>query len=186
MRVSALRQVGSAVASTLALALSVFALLIVALAVAVPAVTGSYTYTILTQSMKPNLPPSTLVVVRPERADDLRVGDVITYQLEPGKPAVVTHRIVEVTAASDGSRLFTTRGDNNAVADADPVKPPQIRGRLWYAIPFVGWLAGFRSTQFGSVVVTIVGGALLVYGIWMSSAAIWNRFHRAPGAERRR
>ena len=46
----------------------------------------------LTSSMEPGLPPGTLVIVKPIDPVDVRIGTVITYQLESGKPTVVTHR----------------------------------------------------------------------------------------------
>ena len=155
------------------------------LTVLVPAVTGSETYTILTSSMKPNLPPGTLVVVRPVHVPDLHSGDVITYQLASGKPTVVTHRIVKVMVSSDASREFITRGDNNAVADTRPVRPAQIKGKLWYAIPSVGWLATLRTTSTGTTALTIAGWALLAYGVGLVAWRVARRDHprrdsRAP------
>ncbi len=145
-------------------------------AVAVPAVTGSATYTILTSSMKPNLPPGTFVVVQRQAASHLHVGDIITYQLVSGKPEVVTHRIVKVMVDSNASRTFVVKGDNNAVADAKSVRPAQIRGKVWYAIPFVGWIAGLRSTSLGLFALAIVGWALLLYGAGMVLLTLGRRF----------
>ena len=69
-------------------------LIVVAMAViVVPALTHSTPYTILTSSMVPTYPPGTLVIVRPVAVDDIHIGTVVTYQLESGKPEVVTHRV---------------------------------------------------------------------------------------------
>jgi signal peptidase len=144
-------------------------------AVVVPAVTGSATYTILTSSMKPNLPPGTFVVVQPRAAADLHVGDIITYQLVSGKPEVVTHRIVKVMVDSNASRAFIVKGDNNAVADLKPVRPAQIKGKVWYAIPFVGWIASLRSTSLGLFALGIAGWALLLYGASIVLLALGRR-----------
>ena len=158
------RNVRAAIRVVLISSLLALVLLIGLLAVAVPAITGAQTYTILTSSMKPDLPPGTFVVVERRAAADLRVGDVITYQLASGQPDVVTHRIVKVMVDSDASRTFLTRGDNNGVADSKPVHPAQIRGKVWYAIPFLGWIAGLRSTGLGRIAVYVIGSALVVYG----------------------
>jgi len=69
---------------------------LVTLAVLVPRVAGATPYTVLTGSMSPAYPPGTLVVVRPVDLADVRVGDVVTYQLRSGEPAVATHRVVGV------------------------------------------------------------------------------------------
>ncbi|MCB1280791.1 MAG: signal peptidase I, partial [Salinibacterium sp.] len=67
-------------------------LLIGAMAIVVRAVTGSTPMTILSGSMTPTYPIGTLIIVKPVDPDTLAIGDTITYQIESGKPEVVTHR----------------------------------------------------------------------------------------------
>ena len=78
--------------------------------VGVPRATGATPYGVLTGSMRPELPPGSLVIVRPTAAADIGVGDVITYQLESGRPEVVTHRVVAVAPSEDGTTLFQHPG----------------------------------------------------------------------------
>jgi len=111
-----------------------------ALLIVVPWVAGATPMTILTSSMEPKLPPGTLIVVKPKPVSDIRIGDVMTYQIESGKPAVVSHRVIRESTSTDGSRTFITKGDNNAVADANPVVAGQVKGVLWYSIPFIGYV----------------------------------------------
>jgi signal peptidase len=155
------------------------------LAVVLPAAAGAQTYTILTSSMKPGLPPGTFVVVERQAAADLHVGDVITFQLASGEPEVVTHRIVKVMVDSKGARTFVTQGDSNAVADSRPVRAAQIRGKVWYAIPFVGWIAGIRSTSVGLLALSIVGWSLLVVGATVIVTSLIDRHRRGPTRPRR-
>ncbi|TFD85989.1 signal peptidase I [Cryobacterium serini] len=118
-------------------------LLVVGLAVVlvvIPRATGATPLTVLTSSMEPGLPPGTLVIVRPVAAEALRLGDVVTYQMESGDARVVTHRIISIASSSDGSRSFIVQGDNNSAPDDDPVLAEQIQGRLWYAVPYVGYV----------------------------------------------
>ncbi|KIQ16978.1 signal peptidase I [Rhodococcus sp. MEB064] len=128
-------------------------------AVVVPKVAGAQPYTILTQSMEPTYPPGTLVVIRP--SEQLGVGTAITYQIASGQPDVVTHRIISTGLDKDGARVYTTQGDNNPQPDPNPVQPGQIRGEVWYDIPYLGyvnnWLTGSTRTT-----VVGVGAALLV------------------------
>lgn len=160
------------------------AALVALVAVVVPAVGGATTYTVLTRSMEPGLPPGTLLVVRPAPADDLRVGDVITFQLESGKPTVVTHRITEVELAADGERLFTTQGDANATADPEPVMPVQIQGALWYAVPYLGWVSSLRSSDAADVWIPVVAGLVLCYAAVMVVGAVRDRRRRQDESDR--
>jgi len=139
-------------------------LMVAALAVVVPFVTGSQSYSILTKSMEPTYPPGTLVVVRPVDPANLRVGSVVTFQVSSGDDTVITHRIIGVTVNSGGSRSFTTMGDNNAVADDTTVRPEQIRGEVWYALPWLGAVAALRAQGAFGALIPILGGLLLLIG----------------------
>ena len=147
--------------------------LIALVLVVVPLVTGSQTYSVLTSSMAPKYAPGTFLVVKPVPFDELGVGDIITYQIESNDPAVITHRIISMGTTQDGERTLITKGDNNDVADENPVREVQVRGKLFYAVPFVGFAANAlgnsdrgAAMQWGAVallgygVVTMVRGAL--------------------------
>lgn len=147
-------------------------LLVAALAVVlivVPKATGSMPLTVLTQSMEPTLPPGTLLVVRPTPIDDIRVGDVVTYQIVSGQPAVVSHRVVSVSSSSDGERTFELKGDNNAEADPAPVTAVQIRGVVWYSVPEIGIVNQVVNGS-RSWLIPAVAGVLLTYGAVMMTA----------------
>jgi len=148
---------------------------IVAVAVLVPRLAGATPYTILTGSMRTSLPPGTLVVIDPTPADELRVGDVITYQLESGRSQVVTHRIVNVGTNVVGERSFTTKGDNNDVADADPVRPVQIRGKLLYSVPKLGYVNNVISGRHRQVAMYGLVTGLLGYAAFMFVGALRDR-----------
>ena len=146
-----------------------------AVAVLVPRLAGATPYTVLTGSMRPQLPPGTLVVVEPVDPDELRVGDVITYQLESGKRTVVTHRIVSVDIRLDGETVFTTQGDANDTPDAASVRPVQVRGRLWYAVPYLGYLNNALDGRQRQSAVVVVATALAGYAAFMFVGAVRDR-----------
>lgn len=145
----------------------VFALVaaIAALVLIIPAVTGSVALTVLTGSMEPGLPPGSMVVVKPTDPADVQIGSIITYQWEPGEPALVTHRVTEVVSTSDGTFTWTTQGDNNSEPDPNPVTQEQLRGVVWYSLPLVGWVSNLVAGDLRPILVPVIGGALLVYAI---------------------
>ena len=105
--------------------------LMVALAAAViviPALVGGVPLTVLTGSMEPTLPPGTLVVVKPTPVQDIRVGNVLTYQIHSGEPAVVSHRVLSRSVSTDGTTTFITKGDNNDSPDAQSGHPGADQG----------------------------------------------------------
>lgn len=151
---------------------------IVALAVAltaVPAIAGGHTLTVLSGSMTPALPVGSVVVDRPEPVGSLRVGDIVTYTTTGGSgdPVLITHRIVAVQHGS-GSPVFTTKGDANDVADRQPVRAEQIRGEVWYHVPYVGTVRDILLSK-GTVLIA-VAGVLFALGGWM----LWRVWRREP------
>ncbi len=170
---SGVRRVVQVFFSALSLILLSIVALTAAVAIVIPATTGSSTFTILTRSMEPGMPPGTMIVTRTADPAELVVGDVITYQLRSGEPEVVTHRIVRVIHSSDGHRSFILRGDNNATDDAKPVREVQIRGKVWYAIPLIGNVA-VNTGSHGRVLI-VGAGATALFGYAAVHLVIWAR-----------
>ena len=140
---------------------------VLVVAVVVPWLAGATPYHVQTGSMRPSLPPGTLVVVEPVDPDEIGIGTVITYQIESGRPEVTTHRVTEVGINNvSGERTFRTKGDANDAVDADPVRPVQVRGRVWYAVPYVGRVNDLVRGPRQLPLLVAVGG-LAGYAAWM-------------------
>ena len=148
--------------------------------VVVPRVTGSTPYTVLTGSMRPSLPPGELVVMSPADPESIRVGQVAAYQLESGRPAVATHRVVGVSVSGSGERSFTFRGDANSADDPDPVRAEQIRGVLSYHLPMLGYLNVWLTGEQRMIGIGVIAAALFGY-----AGAVWTRAARRRWRERR-
>lgn len=148
-----------------------FLLLVGVLVVAVPAISGSTPMTILTSSMEPTYPPGTLIIVKPVPIDEIAIGDAVTYQIASGKPEVVTHRVIAISSV-DGEKVFTTKGDNNAVADPKPVLPVQIRGTVWYAVPYIGHVNSLVNGESRTWIVPAIAVGLFAYAGWMLASGI--------------
>lgn len=178
-----------AVLSALSTGLSVGVLLLIlglgVLTIVLPGIVGGMPLTVLTGSMRPHLPPGTLVVTKPSPVEQIEVGDVITFQLESGQPAVVTHRVIarSVDRAS-GEVRFTTQGDANNTADPEPVRPVQIRGTVWYAVPYLGWANQAIDGQTRSWAIPTLAGALFLYAAWTIGAGVRERRTRDPRERR--
>lgn len=159
-------------AQVIAWAVIVGCVLVIVVAVVVPRLAGATPYTVLTGSMQPDLPPGTLVVVKLVDPEDLRTGDVVTIQLQSGKSGFVTHRVVAVGTSLDGDLSFTTQGDANEVPDGDVRNPEQIRGKLWYSVPYLGHVNTALTGSQRQTAVYVVAAALLGYATWMFLGAV--------------
>ncbi|ALE07611.1 hypothetical protein AL755_06255 [Arthrobacter sp. ERGS1:01] len=148
--------------------------------VVLPRAAGGTAYTVLTGSMEPGMPPGTLAVVRPVDPATLRTGDVVTYQMKPGEPDVVTHRIIAVGSTLGGQATFITQGDANNSADPE-VLPEQIRGRLWYSVPYLGYINTALTNQQRGVLLWLAVAALLGYSAFMAVSAVRDKTRGKAG-----
>jgi len=168
-RAGAGRTVLSGVGAGLSAGILALVLGLAALVVVVPRLLGGVPLTVLSGSMEPGLPVGSLAVVLPVDPQEVRVGDVVTYLPNPGDPTAVTHRVTAIAHHQDGGRTFTTQGDANAAPDA-PVSEEQVRARLAYAVPLLGYVNDALNGEERSVAVYVVAGALLVW-----ASRLWRR-----------
>jgi len=125
-------------ASLVAVAALVAATLLVAALTVGPRLLPYRTYAITGGSMEPTLPLGSEAVLRPVRAEHLRVGDIITFERPDGGGGLVTHRIVRVE--HDGAhRFFVTQGDANAVPDDWRVNAAGQGWRYAFSLPYAGF-----------------------------------------------
>lgn len=145
---------------------------VVTIAVLVPRLTGATPYVVLTGSMQPQMPPGTLVVVKPVDAEAITTGTVITYQLESGKPTVVTHRVTSVGVDGKGELRFGTKGDANEDPDARQVIPAQIKGERAYYVPYLGYVTNLITGEQRQIgLVAVVAGLFGYAGLMFIGAA---------------
>lgn len=149
-----------------------------ALCVAIPRIGGATPYTILTGSMRPTMPPGTLVVSKPTSVDDIDIGDVITFQIESGKPTVATHRVIGRTSDRDGNPRFLVQGDANDVPDANPVREAQIKGKLWYKVQHLGRANILIDNAQRQLISVLIISGLFVYAGFMFASSARERMAR--------
>ena len=107
-------------------------------------------YVIVSPSMVPTIKVQDAIIIGRVDPNDLEQGDIISYlatdSYYSGK--VITHRIIGIEEASDGTLLFRTKGDNNNVADGTLVDEDNVYGKVLFRIPMLGYIRQFLSTYF--------------------------------------
>lgn len=111
---------------------------------------------IISNSMKPLISRGDAVIV--EKVDNKNIKtiknyDIILYMLGD---ITVAHRIINIEEHNDGTRLFTTMGDNNKAADPQKVKADQIIGKVKFKIPFIGYPSVYLKELFNNKTKPIV------------------------------
>jgi signal peptidase len=173
-----LRAVGGALSGLTLGAVVLVALTMIVLPLAIHATP----FTVLTGSMSPSMPPGTLVVSKVVDAADIQIGDVVTYQLSSNEPEVVTHRVVGVGSTSEGERQFVTRGDANNVDD-DPVRAVQVRGKVVYHVPYLGYVNTWVGRNRPGWLLKVVAGGLILYGLVLVVGGVRDRRRRGSDAD---
>ena len=112
------------------------------------------TYIIVSPSMKPAINPGDLIFVRKVDVDEIKEGDIITFNNED---IVATHRVVKVD-----KNTITTKGDSNNTEDY-PTDKKEIIGEFSFAIPKIGYVFAFATSLIGMVTIGCVIIFIFIY-----------------------
>lgn len=115
-----------------------------------------------TGSMRPSLEPGDLVLTRRVAAEQLRVGDVVTYGV-PNQRQTITHRIVEIRGSGNQPRQFVLKGDANSAPDP-PIFEQQIVGKVARSLPLLGKLTDALRTPLGLALLVYIPALSVVWG----------------------
>lgn len=122
---------------------------------------------VLSGSMEPQLKMGSLVISRPVDAEDIKLNDTITFY-SPLTKQMTTHRVIAVNTSP--SWYFRTKGD--ASEDADPFNVPaeNVAGKVYFDIPYLGYVIHFIKTPPGFLLTFCLSGlitiAIEVRNIW--------------------
>lgn len=115
-------------------------------------------YTVLTASMEPELSVGDLVIVKLSDADEIEVGDVITFNPSSNSDAYLTHRVTEKLADYEGTGVtcFRTKGDANETEDSFLIEDSRVIGKVRFHIPIVGYIIRFIQLKWYFVVPLVI------------------------------
>lgn len=123
----------------------------------IPKLIGYEEMAVLTGSMEPKYPVGSLIFVKEENPEELKVGDVITYRLS--EDTVVTHRIVEINKQE---QTVITKGDANDSIDGNPIPYSEIVGKAHFSIPYLGFISMSIKTPKGIIAICAVLIAIIL------------------------
>lgn len=112
--------------------------------------------TVQSDSMSPTFDQGVLIVIKTCDTSKLEVGDIVTFHtIIENQYALNTHRI-ELIDELNGMRSFTTKGDNNDVADTHIISDGDIVGQYVFKIPGMGKVMDFLSSTWGFLIVIVL------------------------------
>lgn len=115
-------------------------------------------YVIISPSMVPTIKVEDAVVIKRVDEEELKKGDIITFNSTDYRYSgvTVTHRIVGVEKTSDGKILYTTKGDNNNTPDSTRISYDNIYGKVILKIPKIGYLQYFLTQSYGWIIAVVI------------------------------
>ena len=115
-------------------------------------------YTVLTDSMVPEFSKGDVVIVKVTKAEDIQVGDIITFNPSSGSDAYLTHRVTEKLTDYQGTGVtcFRTKGDANDTADNFLIDETRVIGRVKLHIPKLGTALRFIQLRWYFIVPLII------------------------------
>jgi len=84
-----------------------------------------------------------VLVVIGAKKDDLKVGDVVVYDIKD-QPTPIVHRIIKFEDSQ-----IVTKGDHNP--NLDPWRPTKIHGKAVFVIPYLGWPKLLLTRMWGAI-----------------------------------
>ncbi len=127
---------------------------------------GFHVFSVLSGSMEPTYHVGSVIFVRPTPAEQIQVGQPITFLIDDNVTA--THRVVEILPGeADPSELFfRTKGDANTAADGTPVYWKNVVGVPVYSIPYLGYAVNYVQHPPG-LYVAIAAIAVLLLAMFL-------------------
>ena len=118
----------------------------------VPKVIGVNVYEVVTSSMAPELPVGSVVYVQTCKADEVKVGDIISFYVGTDEENIISHRVVEINVDEQGDFFFITKGDANSDIDSMQVDVKHFVGKVIFKINNISWLVRLFDTSTGIII----------------------------------
>ena len=115
---------------------------------------------VMSGSMEPAIKTGSVIFVEKVDPKDLKTGDVITFSVN-GPISPVTHRIVRVIYSGNNLK-FATKGDANKTNDVDQVDQTNIKGKVIFATPYIGYISAWTKSTLGFILLIILPALLII------------------------
>ena len=152
--------------------ISTVCLIAAILLVAVPKLFGVEFRAVVTGSMTPEIPVGSLVIIVPTAADQIKIGDDISFITAGDK--VVTHRVIRIDLENNEFITWGIANEPNAI-DA-PNKYENILGVVKLHIPVAGQIFSWLSTVHGKIITATIIIAIFIastiIGLWSKDKKI--------------
>jgi len=125
---------------------------------------------VLSGSMASQLQAGGVVITRPVATNTILPGDIITFH-SPDTGKTTTHRVVDIETSP--SLRFRTMGDVNEESDMLLVPAESVVGKVWFDVPYLGYIARFVKTPQGFLLSLCLPGLAVIAAEIMNIRRAW-------------
>jgi signal peptidase len=163
------RSIGSAVGQAAGLVVLGIAVLFLLFLTVGPLLLPYKALTVYSGSMEPVIHTGSVAIDVPIKAEDVKVGDIITFVRPDNQNELVTHRVIQIETGPTG-RQWVTRGDANSLADSWRVAAAGSGYKYIFAIPYCGFVLVWLQSPIGRLLFLVIPaaalGLLTLYELW--------------------
>lgn len=116
--------------------------------------------TVLSGSMEPTIKTGSIILIKP--VNNYKVGDIITFGEMTNITVPKTHRIAS-TEIINGTQYYATKGDANKSEDASKIKAEDIKGKVLFWVPYLGYAVSSIQTKRGFLLLIIIPCVLIMF-----------------------
>lgn len=118
---------------------------------------GYKSFVIVSGSMEPTIMKEDAILVKEVKQEEIKVNDIISFRQGDTN---VTHRVVEIEE-ENGTKKYTTKGDNNHIEDKERITYEQIEGKYQFKINQFGIMTEILKSKITLMVLIIT--IILIY-----------------------
>jgi len=109
---------------------------------------------VMSGSMEPKIKVGSVVFIQKVKLETLEESNIITFASQEDPNMSITHRLVKIEE-KEGKTVFKTRGDANNSDDITETLPSQVKGKVVFSLPLLGYLSVWirKPAGFGLLVI---------------------------------
>ena len=111
---------------------------------------GKKAFVVISGSMVPEIQVGDIVIMN--GSNDANVGDIIAFRRNS---KVIVHRVMQRINLK-GKIVYTTKGDNNAIADSGFVDKSMVEGVYLTKIPAIGSVIMYISDNLEGIIAVVI------------------------------
>jgi len=116
---------------------------------------------VMSGSMEPAIHVGSVVFVQKVNPETLKKDDIITFASTDDPTIAITHRLAGIEN-KEGKTVFKTKGDANSIEDATVISPSQIKGKVIFSLPYLGYVSVWIKQPLGFGIMVILPAILII------------------------